>query len=139
MVHLDSFQVEKLKKEVAEQKAKVTADEEEVNSKKRELEQVRSEESALKSQLAIIKRDIESISNASGQTQLQISQAKSILVSLEEYQMRLKDGTAELEAAIANNDIHKLTTIIARPLTPPPEMKANVSILLSLSLSLHRI
>lgn len=121
-------QVDKLKADVNEQKSKVTTEEEEVETKKKELDQIRSEESLLQAKLANLKRDIDSLSNVSGQMQLQISQAKAILVSLEEFQSRLKEGTTELETAITNNDIHKLNTLIARPLTPPPELKTAVGL-----------
>lgn len=114
----------KAKKTVEDQRARVKADEEEMISKKKELNQIRSEESNLQSKLAFLKKEMEQLSSTSGQIQLQISQVKALLVSLEEYEIQLKEGTADLEAAISGNEIHKLNTLLARPITPPPEIHA---------------
>ena len=113
----------KAKKALEEQRARVKADEEEMMTKKKELNQIRSEESSLQSKLACYRKEMEQLSASSGQIQLQISQVKALLVTLEEYEGRLKEGSADLEAAVAANEYHKLTTLLARPITPPPEMQ----------------
>lgn len=102
---------------------RVKADEEEMIAKKKELNQIRSEESSLQSKLAFYKKEVEQLSSASGHIQLQISQVKALLLSLEEYEIQLKEGTADLEAAMAGNEFHKLNTLLAQAITPPPEIQ----------------
>lgn len=97
-------------------------DEEEMIAKKKELNQIRSEESNLQSKLAFYKKETEQFSSASSQIQLQISQVKALLVALEEYEIQLKEGTADLESAMAGNEFNKLNMLLAQPITPPPEI-----------------
>ena len=113
-----------MKKTVEEQRARVKTNEEEMIAKKKELNQIRSEESSLQSKLAFYKKEMEQMSSTSGQIQLQISQVKALLLSLEEYEIQLKEGSADLEAAVAGAEFHKLNTLLARPISPPPEIHA---------------
>lgn len=117
------MQVSKTRKSVEEQRIRVKADEEEMMAKKKELNQIRCEESNLQSKLAIYKKEMEQMSCSSSQMQLQISQVKALLVALEEYEIQVKEGTADLQAAVAANDLHKLNTLLCRPISPPPEIQ----------------
>lgn len=122
-----------MKGQFEEQKVVVGSQETEMLTKKRELDQLRSEESQLQNQLGTFRHDVDSLSQNLGQTQLQISQVKTRLLHLEEYERRLTEGLSDLDAAINNNDYHKLNSLLVRPVTPPPELVI-IFILMSLLL-----
>lgn len=112
-----------MRKELETRKVKVEDDEKEMLVKKKELDQLKNEETLLQSKLSTCKKEVENLSSNLGQTQLQISQVKTQLVSLEEYEHQLTEGSKELAAAISSKDFHNLTKLLARPLTPPPELE----------------
>ena len=91
-------------------------------AKKKELEDLRSEEANLQSKLTGYKKEAEKLSHNMGQIQLQISQSKATLVTLEEYKRQLTEGMADLKTAVGNKDYHKLNSLLVRPISPPPEL-----------------
>ncbi|XP_074598224.1 uncharacterized protein LOC141852951 isoform X2 [Brevipalpus obovatus] len=114
-----SNQVEILRKQVEEQKDRIELQETELNAKRKELEELKSEELQLQSKLSESRKVIEQLSSNLVNSQLQISQYKAKSVPLEEYEKQLRQTFEELELAIQNRDIHKLNSLIARPITPP--------------------
>lgn len=116
-----------MKRELETRKVKVEDDEKEMLVKKKELDQLKNEENLLQSKLNTCKKEVENLSSNVGQTQLQISQVKTQLVSLEEYEHHLTEGSKELTAAMASKDFHNLTKLLARPLTPPPELEPEIA------------
>lgn len=121
--HFQNWQVDKLKQELETRKVKVEGEEKEMLVKKKELDQLKNEESLLVSKLNACKKEVDNLSSNLGQTQLQISQVKTQMVSLEEHEHQLTDGSKDLTAAIASKDFHNLTKLLSRPLTSPPELE----------------
>lgn len=115
-------QVENLKLTLVDQKVTVEGQETEMLAKRQELDQLRSEEASLQSKLGIFKQDVDSLSQNLGQTQIHISQVKTKLLHLEEYERQLNEGVVDLDTAITNTDYHKITTLLVRPITPPPDL-----------------
>lgn len=114
--------MENLKLTLADQKVTVEAQESEMLTKRQELEQLRSEEATLQSKLGSFRQDVDSLSQNLGQTQIHISQVKTKLLHLEDYERQLNEGVSDLESAITNTDYHKITNLLVRPITPPPEL-----------------
>lgn len=112
-----------MKQELETRKTKVEGDEKEMLVKKKELDQLKNEENLLQSKLNSCKKDVENLSSNLGQTQLQISQVKTQLVLLEEYEHQLTEGSKELATAVTSKDFHNLTKLLSRPLSPPPELE----------------
>lgn len=100
------------------------SEEKEMLVKKKELDQLKNEETLLVSKLNACKKDVDNLSSNLGQTQLQISQVKTQLVSLEEFEHQLTESSKDLTAAIASKDFHNLTKLLSRPLTSPPELES---------------
>ena len=117
------WQVDKLRQELETRKVRVEGDEKEMLVKKKELDQLKNEETLLQTKLNSCKKEVENLSSNLGQTQLQISQVKTQLISLEEYENQLQEGSKDLTAAIAGKDFHNLTRLLSRTLTPPPELE----------------
>lgn len=107
---------------MVEQKERVETQESEMIAKKKELEDLRSEEANLQSKLAAYKKEVDKLSQTMGQIQLQTSQTKATLVTLEEYKRQLTEGMSELKTAVGNKDYHKLNSLLIRPISPPPEL-----------------
>ena len=112
-----------MKQELETRKVRVEGEEKEMLVKKKELDQLKNEENLLQSKLNSCKKDVENLSTNLGQTQLQISQVKTQLVSLEEYEHQITEGSKELTAAVSSKDFHNLTKLLSRTLTPPPELE----------------
>lgn len=116
-------QVEKLRKELESRKVKVEEEEREMLVKKSQLDSLKNEEEVLQNRLVQSKKEVADIAENLGSTTIQISQVKAALVSLEEYEHAVTQGSKDLSAAIKAKDFHNLTRLLARPLTPPPQLQ----------------
>lgn len=112
-----------MKQELETRKVRVESEEKEMLVKKKELDQLKNEETLLVSKLNACKKEVNNLSSNLGQTQLQISQVKTQMVSLEEHEHQLTEGSKDLTAAISSKDFHTLTKLLSRPLTSPPELE----------------
>jgi len=105
--------------QLEEQKKKIEVQESEFNSKRKELDHLRGEESQLEMKLESYRREIDSSSKSIGDTQLEISQNKTQLLEMEEFEKRLSDGISDFDTALTNNDIMKINSLLPRSITPP--------------------
>lgn len=122
------LKVENLRRQVDEQKDAIESQENELNSKRKELEELKTEEQQLQSRLSAEKKSLEQLSSSLANSQLQISQYKAKTIPLEEYEKQLEQASSELELAFNSRDIHKLNSLVSRPITPPTN-EITVSIL----------
>ncbi|RWS15872.1 hypothetical protein B4U79_06699, partial [Dinothrombium tinctorium] len=114
-----SIQVENLRKQVEEQNEKIEFQEKELNEKQKELNELRSEENQLQTQFENCKKEVSLMSANLANSQLQISQYKTKLMHFEEYEKQLNDGINELDIALNNNDVQKISNILITSITPP--------------------
>lgn len=112
-------QVENLNKQYIEQKKGIDGQETDLLSKKKEFEQLKQEEVILETKLTKTKGEFENISELATKTQLQISHIKANQIEIDEYERRFNDISYDYDNAISNADYAKITTLLARSITPP--------------------
>ncbi|XP_014243559.1 epidermal growth factor receptor substrate 15-like 1 [Cimex lectularius] len=98
-------QVEKLKKDAEEQEVLVKQQEEELTSKKKELENLKAEEIRLSNLQTDLNSKLDSLSAQLQKSQLTISQAKTKMTDIIEFQKQLKEAIDVLEKALETSDI----------------------------------
>ena len=88
-------------------------------AKRKELEDLKSEESKLESQLEFYKNETETTAKTAGDTQLEISQIRTKIMELEEYERRVSDALNDFDSALSAQDIVKISSLLPRTITPP--------------------
>lgn len=108
-----------MSQQLNEQKTKVESQESELLAKRKELEDLKSEESKLESQLEYYKKETETTAKSAGDTQLEISQIRTKLIELEEYERRVNDALNDFDSALSSQDLVKISSLLPRTITPP--------------------
>ncbi|XP_054161336.1 epidermal growth factor receptor substrate 15-like 1 [Oppia nitens] len=115
----EKLKVENLSQQLNEQKVKVETQEKELTFKRKELEDLKSEELKLESHLESFRKESQLAAKTAGDTQLEISQIRTKIVELEEYERRVNDSINDMDSALSSQDIIKISNLLPRTLTPP--------------------
>ncbi|XP_073999615.1 epidermal growth factor receptor pathway substrate 15 isoform X2 [Rhodnius prolixus] len=97
-------QVDKLRKDAEEQATLVRSQEDELLSRRKELEALLQEETKLENENIEQSRKLSSLCNFLQESQLNISQIRSIIVTIQEQQRQLKEAIEVVDTAIVNNE-----------------------------------
>ena len=111
--------VDNLSQQLTEQKTKVEFQESELSAKRKEVEDLKTEESKLESQLEEYRRETETASKNAGDTQLEMSQIKTKIMELEEYERIVSDAINDFDSALSAQDLVRISNLLPRTFTPP--------------------
>uniref|UniRef100_A0A023F0U2 Putative synaptic vesicle protein ehs-1 n=2 Tax=Triatoma infestans TaxID=30076 RepID=A0A023F0U2_TRIIF len=120
VLNIEQLQVDKLRKDAEEQASLVRSQEDELLTRRKELEALLQEETKLENENMEQSRKLSSLCNFLQESQLNISQIRSIIVTIQEQQRQLKEAIEVVDTAIINNDT---STVPNRYLNLEPQFR----------------